>query len=299
VTATTASAPSWRRVVRVAWLVVVVVVAAVVLARRWGEVAPVLADLRPVPLVVAAAAGMLAVGLSAGIWRSVLAGLGSPLPVPAVTTVFFVTQLGKYLPGAVWPLVAQMELARDYLVLPRVSAAALALFTWVHLATGVMAAVLLLPLGGVLPPAAALLAVICAILLVPAPLVRLIDWGLRLVRRDPLPRRPGAGTMVRASGWALAMWVGFGVHIAALGGAAGESLGVAYAIGVFAAGWVVGFVVLVAPAGVGAREAAFTAVLVPQVGTGAALAIVLVSRLLLVVTDAAWAGAGLVLRRLR
>ena len=44
--------------------------------------------------------GLGATGLA---WRAILAGLGSPLPVSAVPPVFFVAQVGKYLPGAIWP----------------------------------------------------------------------------------------------------------------------------------------------------------------------------------------------------
>src|SRR5256885_17020873 len=47
-------------------------------------------------------------------WRALLAGLGSPLPLPAAIRGMSVGQLGKYVPGAVWALAAQVELARDY-----------------------------------------------------------------------------------------------------------------------------------------------------------------------------------------
>ncbi len=40
--------------------------------------------------------------------------LGSPLPPAGSLRVFFLGQLGKYVPGSVWPAVAQMELGRDY-----------------------------------------------------------------------------------------------------------------------------------------------------------------------------------------
>jgi uncharacterized membrane protein YbhN (UPF0104 family) len=57
---------------------------------------------------------------------------------------------------------------------------------------------------------------------------------------------------------------------------------------VFAAGWVVGFVLLIAPAGVGPREAAIVALL--PLGQGTGLLIALVSRLMMTVADAVWAG---------
>ena len=44
------------------------------------------------------------------VWQTLLAGLGSPLPVPAAGRILFIGQLGKYIPGSVWPILAQMEL---------------------------------------------------------------------------------------------------------------------------------------------------------------------------------------------
>ncbi len=43
-------------------------------------------------------------------WRRVLADLGSPLHLAPAGGVFFVGQLGKYLPGSVWSIVAQAEM---------------------------------------------------------------------------------------------------------------------------------------------------------------------------------------------
>ena len=57
------------------------------------------------------------------VWRALMAGLGSPLSVGVASRVLFVGQLGKYLPGSVWPVLAQMELASDHKV-PRARTAA-------------------------------------------------------------------------------------------------------------------------------------------------------------------------------
>src|ERR1700722_20036880 len=35
-------------------------------------------------------------------WRSLLAGLGSPIPATTAGRIFFIGQLGKYIPGSVW-----------------------------------------------------------------------------------------------------------------------------------------------------------------------------------------------------
>jgi glycosyltransferase 2 family protein len=105
--------------------------------------------------------------------------------------------------------------------------------------------------------------------------------------------------MLRAAAWATVMWACYAVHVLALVHASGGRLGPLHAAGTFAAAWVVGYVVVIAPAGTGPREAAMTAALLPVVGTGVALSVTVVSRLVLVAADALWAALGLMLRRLR
>ena len=43
-------------------------------------------------------------------WRVLMADLGSPLHVAPSAGIFFVGQLGKYLPGSVWSVLAQAEM---------------------------------------------------------------------------------------------------------------------------------------------------------------------------------------------
>ena len=64
------------------------------LAAQWGAVRPLLGQLSTRSLA-AVLAGVLATFLC---WRAVLADLGGRLPVNAGARVFFVGQLGKYLP---------------------------------------------------------------------------------------------------------------------------------------------------------------------------------------------------------
>ena len=73
------------------------------------------------------------------------------------------------------------------------------------------------------------------------------------------------------------------------------------AVGFFAAAWAAGFVVLIAPAGAGAREVALAGLLGSAVPDSTALAATLASRLALTLADVAWAllaaaGSGLLRR---
>ena len=257
------------------------------------------------PLSVAAATGAVLVGLVATMlsWRALMAGLGSPLPLAAGARVYFLAQLGKYLPGSVWPVLAQMELGREYRVPPARSAAGAGLNLALNLVTGIVIGAAGLALAGarglsgywwVLLPLPALLA-----LLHP----RLVSWwaglALRLLRRPPLRTRLGGRALAVATGWSALMWLALGTHVAVLAhgtGFRGRDL-LLLSTGAYAVSWVAGFLVVVAPAGAGPRELALVVLLSQALPQSAALAVALVSRLLSTLCDLAVAGGGMVAER--
>lgn len=276
-------APLWRRALRGAWLLAVAVAIALALRSRWGEVRPSLAQLSPAVIGTSAAAAILGVALSGAIWATMLAGLGYPLRFAAAARVFFVGQLGKYLPGSVWPALAQMEMSRDHAIPGRAAAAAAVLFLWVHLLTGASVAAVVLPLVGLVPPAVVFAALPLAALLAPPVLSRALGLALRLTRRAPLPRLPDTRAVVVAAAWALAMWLCYGAHLYVLTRPLVDQASVIGLVGTYATAWCVGFLFVIAPAGAGAREGVLVALL--PLAPGPALAIALISRLLMTIAD--------------
>ncbi len=296
---------SWRNLLRVGVLALFAAAIAVVLARRWSEVRPLLHLLSGIDVVLALAAVAAAIFAHFLCWRAVLTDLGSPLPVASGMRVFYLGQLGKYLPGSVWPLLAQMELGRGYKVPRRTSGAALVIFMLLVLGTGLLVAALALPLLGsdalrrygwalsALP--------VAAVLLCPPVLNRVLATGLRLARRDPMPQPLSVRGVLGAVGAALVAWVLFGVQVWILA----RMLGVhdagllARSIGAFAAAWCVGFLIVIAPAGGGVREAALIVLLGTGVGTARATVIAVVSRVLLTIGDLGWGGVAVLIARRR
>lgn len=286
-----------RTVLRVAFLGAVVVALGAALAARFDEVTARLADLRPLPALLGAGVAVVGVGVSGQVWRVLLAGLGSPLPVPAAARVFFLGQLGKYLPGSLWPVLAQAELGRDLGVPGPVSVAAQTLFVWVHVVTGAVVGAVGLAVGGALPWWVGLVALPGLALLAPRPLVALLDRLLRLARRGPLPVRPRPAEMALAVGWAAFMWACYGTHLWTLAEALAVPASWPLATGAFAAAWTVGFLVLIAPAGAGVREGLLVALLGGP--AGAALTVALASRAAMTLGDAVWGVVALAVRRAR
>jgi hypothetical protein len=281
-----------RRAVRAAFALAAVAGVAYAARAQWPHVRAALRDVSPARLAAAAAATLAALYASMLCWRAVLADLGSRLPARDATTVFFVGQLGKYVPGSVWPVVAQMELGRERDVPRRRSAAAFVLTVLVSItAAGVLAAATLpFTEGGALRPYrwAFLAPALGALLLVPRVFDRVVRTALRLARRPPPERTLTGRGIAAALAWAAVQWVLYGAAVALVGGT-----GVALATGAYALAWVAGFVVVVAPAGAGVREGALALLLAAPLGSGRALAVALVLRLLTTLADLALGLVGL------
>jgi uncharacterized membrane protein YbhN (UPF0104 family) len=312
----TGRGPAWRtlawrtlavarsRRVRWAFGVVAVALAVWALAGQWAEVVHALRRLDPGWFALALIA-TLANAATAGLaWRRMLADLGSRLPLLAAARVFFVGQLGKYVPGSVWPMVMQAELASDHGVARRRTAAATVVTLLLSVAGALGVVVVTLPfVPDVVPPGfgwAVFLIAPLLVLLYPAVLDRVISKGLTLLGREPLERRTSLRGTAAATGWVLVSWTTAGVQVWALAvslGAPATARTFALTTGGYALAWAVGFIVVIAPAGAGAREVALAAVLSTVLGHAAWLVVVLLSRVLFTAVDLALAGLGVAVGR--
>jgi hypothetical protein len=284
-----------RTVLRV--LVVAVFTGAVlwVLASRWQEVRPLLGQLSVVSVLGATAAVLAGIFGTFLCWRALLSDLGSPLPMAGGMRVFFTGQLGKYLPGSLWPVLAQIELGRDYKVPPRSSGAAVVVFLIVIVGTGLVVAVPLLPFlaDGALEQYWWTLIVLpgAVVVAIPPVLNRIIATALRLARRPPLPRPLSLPGIAKAAGWSLLAWLFYGLHVWVLALQLGATLTpqlLLVATGAFAAAWTIGFLVVIAPAGAGVRDAALILLLGGVLSAPQATVIAVLSRLMFTIGDIAW-----------
>ena len=255
-------------------------------------------------LVGALAMALLGVFMSSCSGAARLRVLGSPLPVRPAARLFFVTQMGKYLPGAVWPVLAQMRMGRD-LGVPRQRMAlafllTLGVATLVGILVGVAALPALLQAEGRVVLLGLLAVPALLALLVPRVLNGLLDRALRMLRRPGLDAPLSGRDMARGVGWSLAFWLVYGGHVwllaVGLGADPWEALPVA--IGGFAIAFSLGPLLVVLPAGAGVREAVLVVLLHSVLSTPEATAVALTSRGILMATDGLLAlGAGLVPRR--
>jgi hypothetical protein len=258
-------------------------------AREWPGVRTGLASMGLAATAEALLCVLAAMVMTMQAWRVLLAGLGSPLPARAASRIMFVGQLGKYLPGSVWPVLAQMELGNAYQVPRHRSAAASVLTMVVSLLTGLLTALVTLPLVAGATAYRWVFAVTPLLLacLHPRVLNAVVGRLLRLARRPPLDQPLTGRAMAAALAWSWSSWVVYGLQIWLLATRLGAPPGrtALLAAGGFAFAWSVGFLVVLAPAGAGVRDVLLIATLSPVLGTGRATAVALMSRALMTAGD--------------
>jgi uncharacterized membrane protein YbhN (UPF0104 family) len=287
------------RAVRYGFVVVAVGLGAYAVASQWREVTAALGTIGVLPVVGAMVAVLIGLAATLQTWRVLIASLGSPLPVRAAAKVVFVGQLGKYLPGSIWPVLAQMELGTVYQVPRTRSATASVLTMLVSLLGGLLAALVTLPfIGGEASGYrwAFLVAPVLVAGLHPKVLNPVLAALLRITRRPPLEQPLTTRAVAASVGWALVTWLFYGVQVWLLAIRLGAPDGKAalVSVGGFAFAWCVGFIIIFAPAGAGVREVILVALLGSVLGTnaGAATAVALVSRILMTLGDLISAAVG-------
>ncbi|MFC7580153.1 hypothetical protein ACFQWG_02815 [Schaalia naturae] len=229
--------------------------------------------------------------------RGLLLAMGYRLGIAEWFRVFFVAQLGKYVPGTAWAYVSQMELSRAKGIRRATSVAVMLLGAGMTVLTSFALGWVSIGEGTVtwLPTWLRAIAAGCGVACMVAVMVR-ARWVGALLAKLPERFRVGRSDLDLASlpslwgpsTWTVTASVLYGFHVLVLSlpsGGFSWSL-TAQSVGGFATAWVVGFLAFVVPAGVGVREVVLAAFLTPSLGSGGALAVVVVSRFVIIIAEA-------------
>ena len=283
-------------------LFAVLIIAAVVYAvvSQWVEVQVAIKTIARESLIASMVAILL--GSLAGVmsWRALLAEEGYPLSAKDAGRIFLVGQLGKYLPGSVWSVVVQMELATRAGV-PRARTFTASL-CWIGLSLSSALTIGLIGLPVIASAGSPIAWTLVALLPIalacshPKILTRIVDLLLKLMGKEPLPHQFTWKGIGKAFGWLLVTWVLYGAHLWLLANALGAPGwdGFIRCLGGFALAMGSGVVFILAPSGAGVREALIVSALAGVMSGGEALGIAVVSRMLFILADITLAGiAGL------
>ena len=277
------------------WLLAIAIVwyAIAALRGQWDEAAARLESLRPNWSYIGAATLIVFATyvLLIETWRRIIVAAGETLPFREAARIWFVSNLGKYVPGKIWSIAAMTMMARASDVAPVTAAGSSVLIQLVTVAAGI---------GVVLVTGAqavenVVLATVAAIVILTG--LAIIPWTLPLLgrvassvtgRNVELPRLRSSVIWMTAASSAIS-WISYGVAFqffvrGILGNAAGATTSY---IAVYAASYIIGFLALFAPGGAVVRESAMVAGMLRLglSGQADALAVAVTSRLWLTVTE--------------
>ena len=260
---------------------------------NWHQLSELDWQLRPLPFVLSML-GISAIFLvNTQIWRMVVLAMGGVNIRPwRAAYVWFISNLGRYLPGKVWQIAGMAVMAR-----------AEGLSAMDAAASSVLNHVLVLLAGGVVglalfPASLAgrfeyllqwtwLAAPLLLVFLHPGLLNRLLDLAARLAGKPPMTRKLRFRDLLVWFVLNALVWLGYGLcfHWFILSVIPSAGLAWADSAGIYAVGYIIGFLVLIAPGGIGVREFMFTGLLTASLGSVAATVVALVSRIWLTLAE--------------
>ncbi|MGQ0539602.1 MAG: lysylphosphatidylglycerol synthase domain-containing protein [Gemmatimonadaceae bacterium] len=285
----------WRRLRAVAALLFVVF-AIVVVARQWEDVRAAAGnmDLRWFSLVLATLTVALAYLLLIETWRRTVIAWGSRIQWRDAAGIWFVSNLGRYVPGKIWQIGAMGVMATERGVSP-VAATGSALV--VNLVSVIAGLVVVIATGGrVLARYAGAwtafgLVLLAALAVFPVALPLVARVVRRLTGRELAlgalpPRALAVALLGTTAAWLLYgfafRWFVQGVGIPLLGGPASYTAAYTFS-------YLLGYLVLLVPGGIGVREGALVASMT-QLGlasVGEATIVAVTSRLWLTLLEVA------------
>ena len=251
------------------------------------QVGDAFAQLNGITLIASLLLGLSAMTLIGYVWTRMLVTRGHHAPPRSAMAWYFAGQLGKYVPGGIWPIVGRAELAvRGGVPRPDAYAA-----TGLSMVTTYLAAALAICVGSLVSWTYPLV----GILGLAGFLVGFLAFSNTTLRRRVLailnrvsprataltePRRLLILTLTHLPAWIL-----MSLSTTVTASAFGADIGIAHMLFITSVSWLAGFVVVGVPGGIGVRESVFTALAGTALTPGVAVSLALASRVVFIAVD--------------
>lgn len=272
---------SWRRAFSAVFVVAAFSFLGVYVARNVGQLRAFPWTPRPLLLALSVLVNVGALAWGVWVWKLLLARVGVRIPFPALARVWFLSALGRYIPGKIWQFVGAAHLGAAAGLAPVVAVTSLAVHTGLFLVGAVLAAVYFLPaavgdLGGIDLSLLRWLSPLLLLTVHPAVIGRGLGLLHRMARRPVTAWEGSWADGVLLLALALVAWAlnGFALYLFLAGLVPLAPSAAGAMVGINALAFLVGLAVFFAPAGLGAKEGALAALLT-VVGLPAAVAALL------------------------
>ncbi len=263
-------------------------------AHHWQEIKAYEWEIHWGWLILSVIVGIGTFVILASIWRRIIAGFGHKLSLPKAFRIFYLSDLGRYIPGKIWPLLGVLYLSKKEGVPPERAGAS---FVLVQL-FAIPASFLVFVLAALIEPkvlvdrvailgdksayliTAAMVVISLVIVLWPHKVFAIANVILRKLKRPQavfaLDKKVALTIFLGyCLGWSC---YGFAFWLFTRAVSGNVTFSLVAAIGVFNAAYQIGYLALFAPGGFGPRELVMGVMLTPFLGP-IAPAIAIVARL--------------------
>ncbi|MCX7671827.1 MAG: flippase-like domain-containing protein [Anaerolineae bacterium] len=293
----------WIRIVKGVILVVALGFLGALVRSQWSALQTYEWRLAPGWAVAALVGLALTWFFEAATWRMILTSIGGVLPSHQAYLIWFLSNIVRYIPGNIWQFLGMAELAHDEGVPRIITLTSIVLHQVISTVVGIVLAACYFALFDsgdwlrYLRPAL-LVAPLGLLLLQPRLLEGVLNCLLRRLGRPAIRVSLTGRQIVILIGRYLVVWLMMGLSFAALvrGLTPLDGSATAYLVASWAAAYVIGYLTLLTPAGLGVREGALALLLMPVVPAGVAAVIAIVARLWMVAGEVVGAAAALAVR---
>ncbi|PHX71391.1 MAG: hypothetical protein CK521_04885 [Acidimicrobium sp.] len=270
------------------------------LISKWDEVSDAFSQVDAINLVLSLLLGLAAMTSIGWIWVTMIVARSHKVRHRNAMAWYFTGQLGKYVPGGIWPIVGRAELAVRNGI-PRLDAYA---STGLSLVTTYAAAVVTIGIGAAATTGNRLIAVLIALGLIVAyaafsqPSLRAVIIRVATRLSSSASSLTDPKRLARLTVLHIPAWILMSLSTSVTATAFGAKISIADMLFITTTSWLAGFVVIGVPGGIGVREAVFTSLAGGIIGTPLAVSLALMSRVVFIAVDLAGALVSSVISRL-
>jgi uncharacterized membrane protein YbhN (UPF0104 family) len=216
-------------------------------------------------------------------WCVLMEAFGFVIPLRQGFKIAYIANLGRYIPGKIWPLFGMAYYLKKIDIDMRVAVASWGIATILGLPPAFLVGFvtvyfeppMLTGFAGYKVTDFSLLLVLItlaiSVFLAMAPRGTILIYNLilRILKKAPVEFELGRRTAIKVYLWYLLSWVSYGAAFYCFlhGMMAGMEIPAIAGIGSFVLAYVIGYIVFFAPGGLGARELVLTSVLFPFIGS--------------------------------
>jgi hypothetical protein len=278
---------------RILFLFIKIILAAVViyfagrqLVNNWSSIKQFDWTINPYLLVLSVAMHLFTFLILSSTWCMLMKAFGHDIPLRYGYKVSYIANLGRYIPGKIWPVFGMVYLLNRIKVSKETALASWGIATLLGLPPAFLAGFIAISfypqmlserLGfnlGVGPEVIVALIIVGSVItaFIPHRLLKLFNWILKLVRRPAVTFELNKAIILKVYGGYFVGWVSYGAafYVFMRSIMPNPPVPVVAGIGAFVAAYIIGWMALFAPGGIGAREWVLTTVLTPFLGPVAA-----------------------------